>query len=284
MRLDWKRAILPRGAELVAAATYGVTLRHLFYLLLEDPVLAETCPGFREKVRQRKPGKDETYGLQVYRWLSQESAKWRREGRFPDLLDQTHSILALQHFAGVVDARRWLRERYALDRTQGQPVSLYLGIEKATYVPLLEQWFARLGVPILALGGYASQSLVRQVAEHARAQRRPAVLLFASDFDPTGLDIERDFINRTDCWKDVRRVALTFEQLAAYDLPASIGKESDPRHGGMVARYGRNIQVELEALPGETLRGLYQAAIDEWWDANAYQRVLAREAQEREQL
>jgi hypothetical protein len=282
MRLDWKGAILPRGAELVEAASYGVTLRHLFYLLLEDDVLAQTCPWFREKVRQHRPGKDETYGQQVYRWLSQESAKWRREGRFPDLLDQTHGILRMQHFADIGDARAWLRERYALDRTDGQPVSLYLGVEKATYVPLLEQWFAALGVPILALGGYASQSFARQVARSVGA--RPAVLLFASDVDPTGLDIERDFVKRTDCWKDVRRVALRFEQLAEYDLPESIGKESDPRHGAMVARYSRNIQVELEALPGETLRGLYQAAIDEWWDPDAYQRVLAREAEEREQL
>lgn len=292
MRLDWKGAILPRGQELVEAATYGVTLRHLFYLLLEDPVLAETCPAFREKVRQRKPGKNETYGLQVYRWLSQESAKWRREGRFPDLLDQKNRIVRPLQFDDPDHAQRWLRENYRVDRTTGQPVSLYLAIEKATYVPLMQQWFSDLGVPILPLGGYTSQSFVKRIVGDVRRQpdpddpeyARPAVLVVASDFDPSGLDIERDLVARTDCWAKVVRVALKYEQLEEFGLPESIGKESDPRDGEMVARYGRNIQVELEALPGETLRDLYQAAIDDWWDGDAYQRVLAREAEDLRQL
>ena len=41
---------------------------------------------------------------------------------------------------------------------------------------------------------------------------------------------------------------------------------------------------ELDALPPDVLRGLYQAALDELWDTSAYQRVLAQEEHERQTL
>jgi hypothetical protein len=44
------------------------------------------------------------------------------------------------------------------------------------------------------------------------------------------------------------------------------------------------VQVELEALPPEVLRGLCEQEIGRYWDAAAYDAVLAREAEERESL
>ena len=44
------------------------------------------------------------------------------------------------------------------------------------------------------------------------------------------------------------------------------------------------MQVELDALPPEVLRDLYQSAVDNFWDDDAFARVLARESKEREVL
>jgi hypothetical protein len=139
-------------------------------------------------------------------------------------------------------------------------------------------------VPILALGGYASQSYVAEVMRDVSRQDRPAVLLYAGDHDPSGEDIDRDFVARSDCWAKVRRVALTAEQIEAYDLPSVPGKATDARAEAFEARHGRLVQVELDALPPETLRGLYGDAIAGWWDDDVYRAVLDREAADRQQL
>ena len=44
----------------------------------------------------------------------------------------------------------------------------------------LDAWFGdELGLPILALGGYASQSFVAEVRDDIARQDRPAVLIYA---------------------------------------------------------------------------------------------------------
>src|SRR5437870_5512319 len=99
--------------------------------------------------------------------------EWKRRRRSSDTLSGG---------AGPRDALRWLAEVFQRDRTQGQDVSVYLGVEKQGMVEQIEAWFGDLGMPILALGGYASQSYVTEIAADAAAQGRPAVLLYTGDF------------------------------------------------------------------------------------------------------
>jgi hypothetical protein len=51
-----------------------------------------------------------------------------------------------------------------------------------------------------------------------------------------------------------------------------------------VARHGQLVQVELDALPPDVLRGLYQDAINAFWDRAKYEVVLEREERERQAL
>ena len=103
------------------------------------------------------------------------------------------------------------------------------------------------------------------------------MLLYAGDFDPSGEDIDRDFIERTDCWHKVVRVALTVDQVREHRLPVNPGKATDSRAAGFVDRHGELVQVELDALDPDTLRELFAAALDEYWDTSAYEAVLDRE-------
>jgi hypothetical protein len=199
-------------------------------------------------------------------------------------MDRGRTIHRYQTFPTPAEARRWLQRIYRRDRTEGQTVSLYLGVEKAGIVAQLQEWFGDLGVPVLALGGYGSQTYVDEVIADVEATRRPAVLLYAGDHDPSGEDIDRDFTARTDCWDDVRRVALTATQVAQYALPPQPGKDTDSRAAGFIARHGRLVQVELDALPPNVLRSLYATAIAEFWNDEAYSQSVAREAAERRRL
>jgi hypothetical protein len=44
------------------------------------------------------------------------------------------------------------------------------------------------------------------------------------------------------------------------------------------------VQVELDALPPETLQDLYRRELDRLWDDDAYERSLARERDDRQGL
>ena len=257
--------VLDAAQEVVGSYDTPVTLRQLFYRLVAAQLI----------------GNDQS----CYRRLSAVTAEARRNGTFPDLSDRTRQIHQYRTFDSVAAASRYISRIYRRDRTEGQPVSIYCGVEKAGMVNQLDDWFGlRLGIPILALGGYASQSYVDDIVRHVEQQDRPAILLYAGDHDPSGWDIPRDFVDRTDCFDKVLRIALTPEQVAQYNLPESIGKETDSRKTGFVERFGQLVQVELDALAPDVLRDLYDDAINEFWDRSIYDAVLVVEAQERAAL
>jgi hypothetical protein len=75
----------------------------------------------------------------------------------------------------------------------------------------------------------------------------------------------------------VVRVALNSQQVIDFNLPQAVGKASDSRAAGFMARHGELVQVELDALPPDVLRDLFETALVEFWDESAYQRSLDRE-------
>jgi len=278
MARDWSY-ILDHAADIVRSYSTRVTLRQLFYRLVADQTLRNTRSEYNQ--------------------LSSQTAKARRNGYFPDLMDRTRSIQRMYPlFQSTEEANAWLKQRYRRDRTEGQEYSLYLAVEKAGIVNQLNEWFGYpLGIPILPLQGYSSQTFVDDVVYDTGAHYanligdkqpgqdfRPTVVIYAGDFDPSGEDIDRDFNERTSCWDHVHRIALNPEQIDEYDLPPAMGKASDSRASQFVARHGELIQVELDALDPNDLRALYQDAIDMYWDEDAHAKVMELEKQERDSL
>ena len=262
-RLDWQ-TIVETAASIVRGYDTGVTLRQLFYRL----VAVELLPNTRV----------------AYSTLSKVTAEARRRRAFPALIDRTRLVHRYTTFDSPDEAKEWLCQIYRRDRTEDQNVSIYLGVEKAGIVEQLKSWFGDYGIPILALGGYSSQTYIDDVIEDVERQGRPAVLIYAGDFDPSGEDIDRDFLARTDVFREVVRVALNADQVHQYNLPEQMGKTTDSRARGFVERHGRLVQVELDALPPDILRELFQEAIDAHWDTSAFKRALRREKNERATL
>jgi hypothetical protein len=262
-RTAWP-AIISRAGEIVESYDTSVTLRQLFYRLVAEQLIPNTQAAYKR--------------------LSELTAEARRRGEFPDLIDRGRQIHRHPWWTDPADAMDALISQYRIDRTSGQDTSLYLGVEKAGLVIQLEHWFADLGVPVLALGGYSSQTYVDEVAADVRRQGRPAVLLYAGEHDPSGEDIDRDFEKRSACWDKVVRVALTASQVEEYQLPPNPGKATDSRAAGFIARHGALVQVELDALDPDDLRGLFTQAIEPFWDTSRYDVALARETGDIEAL
>lgn len=263
-RIDWIGTVLPHAAAIVRSYETGVTLRQLFYRLVSDGTLPNTDSA--------------------YKGLSRTSAQARREGTFPPLFDRTRTIHRHQSFDNPEDALVWLSDYYRRDRTEGQEFNIYLGLEKHGLVEMLRSWFGPLGIPIVSLGGYSSQSYTDEVGWDVYGDGRKSVLLYAGDFDPSGVDIPRDFIDRVGSFDHIERVALTAQQVIDYKLPPQPGKRTDSRAAGFVEKYGRLMQVEVDALRPTDLRNLFIEAIAPFWDTSAYQACLEREEEDRKAL
>src|SRR5262252_7168609 len=105
-RPDWPD-LLARAAAIVTSYDTLVTLRQLFYRLVAARVLLNTT--------------------NAYKALSKHTAEARRAGGFPALMDRGRSIHRHPTFRNPAEARRWLRDIYRVDRTEGQAYALYLG-------------------------------------------------------------------------------------------------------------------------------------------------------------
>lgn len=224
----------------------------------------------------------------MYRRLSSRLARARREGRFPELIDTLREVHVPPAWPDAGAFLRQVPDWFRLDRTRGQEHALYVAAEKDTLRLQLTGWLADLGVPVLVVRGFGSQSYVDVVRERAARDRRRCVLLYVGDFDCSGEDIERDWVARTGCWDRVERVLLTRDQVRAHELAPAQGKGEDPRWPGFAARHGFDVdepvQWEVEALPPHELRRLVLAAVDPYVDRQVLAGVVAEEDRQRRSL
>ncbi|MGW8729227.1 hypothetical protein ACWGNF_24755 [Streptomyces sp. NPDC055808] len=113
----------------------------------------------------------------TYRRLSAQLAKTRREGRFPDLIDTVREIHVPPAWEGadtfVAEMPGWFR----LDRTEGQKHALYGAAEKDTLRQQLTGWLAYVGIPVLVVRGFGSQSYADVVHDRVTTDPRDSVLL-----------------------------------------------------------------------------------------------------------
>lgn len=262
-RLDWVE-VIEQARAVVASYSERVTLRQCFYRLVAAGAVPNT--------------------VAAYKRLSSLTAAARRSGVFPDLADHGREIARPLAFADAEHALAWLRRAYRRDRTAGQATAIYLGVEKDALVSQLATWYDELGLPVIALRGYGSQTIADLVRRDAAQSGRPAVLLYAGDYDPSGEDIERDFLARTRCWAHAERVALTPAQVTEFGLSPLPGKATDSRAAAFTAAHGHLIQVEVDALDPTDLHTLFDAAIARWWNPQAHDAVLRAEARDRNRL
>jgi hypothetical protein len=176
-----------------------------------------------------------------------------------------------------------LRKYYNEDRWLGQSYFPILIVEKDTLEPVCKPIAQSWQMPFASSRGYGSLTLQHDVAElllHrlARTGQR-VVVLFVSDLDPSGLDLQRPWEEALrdfgvhDILARFVRTGLTREQVRAIRnarLRQGIEvKESDSRATRYIAQYG-NRCWEADILPAATIEQAIDAEIGSWLDHDVW--------------
>jgi len=175
--------------------------------------------------------------------------------------------------------------------SQGYHVEIW--VEKSTMNDVLLPIVRRYGAVLVTSVGFQSvTSAVQLITQRMQRSGKPTRLFYISDFDPAGDRMPVALSRQIEYWLDtyapdadikLTPLALTREQVQAYQLPRVPIKDSDLRKAGFEERHGEGA-VELDALealyPG-TLAAIVRAALDPYLDATLEARCAetAEEAQ-----
>lgn len=200
----------------------------------------------------------------VYQNLSGKLSRLRERGKVPwdkivDLKRQPEKKPSWTSPEMFFETVSW---SYKRDLQQGQKKYIEVWSEKAVAIRQITDKF---DVHLLAGGGYRSSSALYEAAERFKSVGKPVVILYLGDFDPSGLDIERDIKTRTKkvfgLEVDVQRVLLTRQDITDYELLPMPVKSGDTRTSAYVEEHGFGEVYELDALPPDVIAEKLEEAI-----------------------
>jgi hypothetical protein len=257
--------------------------------------LAEGHPMTLRQVHYRIVGRGDTTYTNTrtdYNQLSKWLVRDRLDGTVPwewieDRLRVPRSVSMWEDLPDFVGA---VRRSYRRDVWQDQPGYLEAWLEKHALSGIFEEALRPYGVVLNVGRGFDGWSSVKNAADRYGDGEGVTVLYFG-DFDPSGEDMVRSLRERLadpdlpngGCEPEIIKCALTFEDIERYQLPPDFTKGTDSRRGAFVARYG-DVVVELDALPGEVLRGRLVREVEARMDLEALERTRKEERQDKEWL
>jgi len=173
-----------------------------------------------------------------------------------------------------------VRRAYSRDPLEGQPEKVEVWIEKDALSQIVADELAEWRPTIIVTRGYSPFTLLHEARERLHAT--PATILYFGDFDPSGLDIYRDIMEKSGN-VSTERIALTEAQISEYSLVPQITKDGDSRTAKFVEQYG-DAAYELDALPPDAFRDIVREAFQGHIDEEKVRLVVEREEAEVEQL
>jgi hypothetical protein len=118
--------------------------------------------------------------------------------------------------------------------------------------------------------------------------KQQTVILHLGDHDPSGVDMTRDIQDRLELLSDrapieVRRIALTMEQVRRYNPPPNPAKITDSRSASYIDKYGDK-SWELDALEPRVLVALIKENVISIRDNKMYQEAYNKQENGRKSL
>lgn len=225
------------------------SVRHVFYRM--------TNPRLPEPVEKTERG---------YRHVQDRMVKLRRAKRLPFwwITDATRRGYHTPTYRDEADFLRSVKGHYRASLWQDADYYCEVWTESRSIAGVIEDDCRELAVSLYPAGGFSSITLAYQSAEaiNESAAGRPVVIYYIGDYDPAGVLIdvalERELREHLTAGIELHfsRIAITAEQIEAFDLPAKPRKDTDRR-----ALHIRET-VEAEAMPAGILRNLLRTNIE----------------------
>ena len=244
---------------------YDLTLRQLYYQFVSRDLIPNT---------QRS-----------YKNLGNLISSARLAGLldWDHMVDRTRALRGPTHEASPKEAIGYAAMMYREALWATQPHRIEVWVEKEALAGIIGGCAARLDIDSFACKGYSSSSAMYSAAKRlARyiADGQQVTILYLGDHDPSGLDMDRDIEDRLALMGasevNVRRIALTWDQIQEYQPPPNPTKLTDSRAGQYIANYGYD-SWELDALEPAVLETLIQEAVAEMRDADLYEEAKAQQ-------
>jgi hypothetical protein len=218
----------------------------------------------------------------VYRLLKEA----REQGDIPWewIVDETRSRERVPTWANPEAYVRAVARLYRRDFWDQQPIRVEVWSEKGTIRGVLAPVLDEYAVGFRVMHGFSSATSVHDIADDDDG--RDLIALYVGDYDPSGIFMsQKDLPSRLADYDghhvDVRRIALTREQVVGLPpFPAS-DKHKDPRYQWFCSNYGKRCW-ELDAMDPNDLRDCVEGAIVDLIEPVAWKRceVVSRAEQE----
>ena len=258
-------------------------------LLTDIQGVIKQYPGLKMTVRQiyyrLVAGQKLPNSMSSYNRVKRILTEARLEGQvsFDAIEDRTRAIITYAQTADTVEqyTRDWeytirkLDKLYTLPRWYGQPSRVIVLVEKQALQGLFMDVCKEKQVDLLVCRGYPSITVLYKLARQVRNTQQKVQVLYYGDYDPSGLDIDRNVEERLrqdfGASFTFKRYAITRDQIEEYDIPPAPAKDTDSRTRGMEERLGEAMQVELDAIDPPDLQTIIRDSIDEFFDSEGYE-------------
>jgi hypothetical protein len=254
--------------EIIEAAQ-PITGRGVGYKLFVRKLIASMSTNDMQKVYRRLKEARER-GMIPWDWIVDESRQLEKTSSWNDPDAFTRAVI----------------NGYRREYWNQQPVRVEVWSEKGTVRGVLRPVLDEFGVGFRVVHGFASATIVHDVAEDDDG--RPLIVLYVGDWDPSGLCMSMvDLPERLERYDGghvvLKRISLTQDQLPGLpSFPAS-DKRKDPRYGWFTRNYGHDCW-ELDALDPNILRDCVRKHIASHIEPEAWARCKVTERAEHDSL
>lgn len=268
------RAIIDKANEIIAEYEemgYQLTIRQLYYQFVARDIL---------------PNTDKSYDK-----LSCTISDARLAGLidWDAIKDRTRFSRSLSHWNSPSEIVEVAVRQYRRNKWKTQPCYVEVWVEKDALIDVIEQASQALGVTCFSCRGYVSQTAMWEASTRLITQEqkgKECVLFHLGDHDPSGIDMTRDIADRLALFRsdvDVRRIALTMDQIRQYNPPPNPAKLSDSRCEGYIKEYGTE-SWELDALDPPVLAELIRSNVTPLIDQEKWEKEVEQEKKEKAAL
>ena len=204
------------------------------------------------------------------------------------IIDRTRNLRNNSHWSTPESVISSAKYSYMLDRWKNQPNYVEVWVEKDALIGIVSQICRKLDVPHFSCRGYTSQSEMWSAAQRFIGQddRESRTIIHLGDHDPSGIDMTRDIQERLELFGadvNVKRVALTMEQIEQFNPPPNPTKLSDARSSGYIRQYGHECW-ELDALEPQVITNLINNEVTALCDMDLFEQIEDKEEIDKENI